>query len=235
MGGILPVYAGDCYCDFPSPAKAARCGRNYTNLQIDQCETMVKLAQSLHVGNWLTQWQNNRSPCWWSPTPDGNNSNSCIDNGQDTSSMIEIRLNGYLLVGGFQGTIPDLSALTQLKKLYIHGGVITGPIPDFSLPNLQIMDFADNQLIGPVPNLSTLTNLILCHFGTEGTSSIHNQLSGSVRDFSGLPNLKWISFSGNQLTSSIPELKNRGMHLTPVATTYSMANYGRLPERFTGI
>jgi Leucine-rich repeat (LRR) protein len=55
----------------------------------------------------------------------------------------------------------------------------------------------DNQLTGTIPDFSALPNL-------QGLSLSTNQLTGTIPDFSALPNLEWLFLSTNQLTGTIP-------------------------------
>ena len=54
-----------------------------------------------------------------------------------------------------------------------------------------------NQLTGTIPNFSALPNL-------QKLSLYSNQLTGTIPNFSGLPNLQELSLDSNQLTGTIP-------------------------------
>ncbi|KAL1556871.1 putative inactive receptor kinase [Salvia divinorum] len=52
----------------------------------------------------------------------------------------------------FTGTIPSaLSSLSQLTALNLAKNSFSGEIPDLNLPNLQQLNFSDNDLVGSVP------------------------------------------------------------------------------------
>ena len=98
------------------------------------------------------------------------------------------------------GSIPDLSALTSLQSLILHGNQLTGSIPDLSaLTSLQSLQLHDNQLTGSIPDLSALTSLQ--RLWLRG-----NELTGSIPDLSALTSLQRLYLSDNQLTGSIPDL-----------------------------
>ena len=105
-----------------------------------------------------------------------------------------------LTVNRLSGTLPDLSALTNLTILQLYDNNLTGSIPDLSaLTNLATLDLNNNQLTGSIPDLNTLTNMAAMHF-------FNNHLTGSFPDLSALTNLTSINFSDNQLEGNILSL-----------------------------
>ena len=91
-----------------------------------------------------------------------------------------------------RGTIPDLSALTNLEELYLHTNQLSGSIPDLSaLANLEELSLNHNRLSGSIPDLSALANLRQLDLG-------HNRLSGPLPDLSVLSNLVHLDLTGNQ-------------------------------------
>ena len=98
------------------------------------------------------------------------------------------------------GTIPDLSALTNLTWLDLGSNQLTGPVPDLcAFTNLKHVYLGSNQLSGPIPNLCTLTNLTVLYLS-------NNQLTGHIPELSALTSLRVLYLSNNQLTGPIPEV-----------------------------
>jgi hypothetical protein len=98
------------------------------------------------------------------------------------------------------GTIPSLSALTQLQGFSIEGNQFSGSIPSLAgLVNLQGFDVSGNNLTGTIPSLAGLASL-------QGFNAGGNQLSGSIPSLAGLANLQVFDVHGNQLTGAIPAL-----------------------------
>ena len=101
---------------------------------------------------------------------------------------------------GMNGTLPDLSALTNLTNVFLASNQLTGQIPDLSaLTRLTILNLDSNQLNGSIPDLSALANL-------RSLGLSHNQLTGQFPDLGALTNLDRLSISGNQLTGQFPDL-----------------------------
>jgi Leucine-rich repeat (LRR) protein len=64
------------------------------------------------------------------------------------------------MINQLTGSIPSLSALTNLVNFYCNTNQLTGPIPSLSAStNLVNFHCYTNQLTGPIPSLSTLINL----------------------------------------------------------------------------
>ncbi|KAI3760452.1 hypothetical protein L1987_50847 [Smallanthus sonchifolius] len=74
------------------------------------------------------------------------------------------------------GPLPDFSKMDALETIDLHNNSLTGPIPGFlgTLPNLKLLNLADNQFSGSVPrslsrnsklNLSYTGNPVLCTNG----------------------------------------------------------------------
>ena len=106
----------------------------------------------------------------------------------------------FLAINNLDGSIPDLSALANLRELQLWGNKLSGSIPDLSvLANLRHLDLGSNELSGSIPDLSAFTNLT--HLFLYG-----NNLSGSIPDLSALSKLEELSLGDNQLSGSIPDL-----------------------------
>ena len=108
---------------------------------------------------------------------------------------------GWLYLYGNQltGTIPDLSALTNLKDLYLNSNQLTGTIPPSlgSHTLLIVLSLWGNQLTGEIPDLSRLTSLT--HLWLGG-----NQLTGEIPDLGSLTSLLQLSLYDNQLSGRLP-------------------------------
>ena len=173
-------------------------------------EALIALYEATGGANW------SRSDNWLSEAPVGTWYGVSTDSRGRVTSL-------SLSHNEMSGSIPDLSALTNLQTLYLHSNQLTGSIPDLSpLSNLTDISLSYNQLSGPIPNLSALSNLqTLSLYNNRLTGSIpdlsalsnlqtlylsSNQLSGTVPNLSALSNLTRISLSGNRLSGSIPDL-----------------------------
>jgi len=124
------------------------------------------------------------------------------------------------------GSIPALSAFTNITTLQYNSNLLTGPIPALSaLKQCEILSFSNNQLTGPIPSLSGLANLLFFYCqnqtGAKLTGPIpklsgspllrqfwcfDNNLSGPIPSLSGLNNLQDFRCYTNQLTGPIPSL-----------------------------
>jgi Leucine-rich repeat (LRR) protein len=92
------------------------------------------------------------------------------------------------------GTIPNFT-LPNLQVLDLSYNILYGTIPNFTLPNLQLLSLRNNILFGPIQNF-TLPNLVTLDLS-------NNQLSGIIPDFT-LPNLKNLLLTKNSLSGVIP-------------------------------
>ncbi len=120
--------------------------------------------------------------------------------GNLTNLDIQLSLWG----NGFTGQIPSsLSNLNRLRTVLLHDNQLTGPIPDLSgYTRLQYLYLYDNQLSGAIPDLSnsaaTLEQLLLHD----------NQLSGTIPDLSNLTSLERLYLYDNQFSGTIPDLSS---------------------------
>ena len=115
----------------------------------------------------------------------------------DSSGRVTVLILGRKRL---RGSIPDLSALTELRTLALGENRLSGEIPDLSaLIKLEWLGLSNNQLSGPIPDLSALTKLEWLDLG-------YNQLSGPVPDLSALTKLEWLDLWNNQLSGPIPDL-----------------------------
>lgn len=103
-----------------------------------------------------------------------------------------------------EGTIPELKALTRLRELNMHNNQLTGTIPDIgTLADLRELNLYKNRLRGPLPDLSGLTRLEIIHFE-------HNLISGPLPRLSQMKNLRNAEFNGNRFEGNIPDLTGLG-------------------------
>jgi Leucine-rich repeat (LRR) protein len=87
-----------------------------------------------------------------------------------------------------------------LRDFYCHENQLTGPIPSLSgLTNLKNFFCYSNQLTGPIISLSALVNLQIFNCSV-------NQITGSIPSLNGLNNLTNFYCNSNQLTGPIPSL-----------------------------
>ena len=157
-------------------------------MPVAQCETLLNL---YHQTNGLA-WKNNTG---WNVTNEPRNFALIVTrtDGQVTAlNLFENYLNGSL---------PDLSALSNLETLNLYENQLTGTLPSLtSLSNLKVINLRNNNLQGPLPDLSSLTQL-------EVLSLYHNELCGSIPNLSSLTQLKQLDLSYNHFIGAIPDLR----------------------------
>ncbi|KAK4785819.1 hypothetical protein SAY86_002508 [Trapa natans] len=106
-----------------------------------------------------------------------------------------------LRLNSLAGPLPDLSACTSLRNLYLQGNAFNGKLPDslFTIHGLVRLNLASNNLIGPVSDdlngLPRLRTLFLQN----------NRLTGPIPAGLKLPKLEQLNISNNLLTGSVPE------------------------------
>ena len=137
----------------------------------------------------------------------------------DMTNMRELWLWGNDL----NGSIPDLSGMTSLRKLKLANNMLTGGVPAASQlpPNMTWLIIDRNPLGGTIPDLSSLTRLkLLWLHSNELTGSIpagnnfsaslddlnlrDNTLTGTIPDLSNLDNLTRLRLHNNSLSGEIP-------------------------------
>ncbi len=163
---------------------------NITEIPQAECETLVELYNNTYGNNWTDSdnWNLTNTPCSW-------NGVSCIN-----EHVIAIERPAKNLTG----SLPDLSALTELQTLDLKGNKLVGYIPSMnSLTKLQVLILSGgNQIIGRIPKLDTLVDL-------QWIDLANNQLTGNIPDLENLNSLRHLNLANNQLEGSIPtSLKN---------------------------
>ena len=143
-------------------------------------EALVALYNATDGANWT----NNTN--WLSAEPLGN----WHGVGTDTNGRV-----GLLDLGsnGLNGTIPDLSALTSAKRIFLEDNQLSGSILGLSaLTQLIYLYLHDNQLSGPMLDLSAFGNLKTLYLN-------NNSLSGPIRGVHALYNIFSMRLNGNPL------------------------------------
>ncbi|WVZ14845.1 hypothetical protein V8G54_012411 [Vigna mungo] len=128
-----------------------------------------------------------------------------------------------------RGSVPDLSAFSNLKMLYLFHNQLSGKIPEGTrLPShleqllinfnsleggvpksfgntctLELLDFSDNKLS---EDLTVIFNHLsgCSRYSLQELSLAYNQIRGSIPDLSAFSNLKSLYLSHNQLSGKIP-------------------------------
>ncbi len=157
-------------------------------IPFSQCQTLVDLYENTDGDNWANKdgWNVSNTPCSWYGV-------ECTDGNLTKISLENNSLNG---------TIPDLSNLTELMDLRLFSNELTGNIPELNaLTKLEILFLNDNQLNDTIPQLDNLTALQRVYLS-------HNQLSGSIPELNTLTQLQQIDVLGNKLTGAIPDLSS---------------------------
>ena len=94
-------------------------------------------------------------------------------------------------------TIPNIN-LPQLEILILINNDLIGTIPNFSsIPNIKNLRLTNNELTGDIPNFNNLPNVTRLQLS-------HNSLTGVIPNFSNLPSIQLLNFSNNQLDGTIP-------------------------------
>ncbi|GMI77880.1 hypothetical protein like AT1G72460 [Hibiscus trionum] len=100
----------------------------------------------------------------------------------------------------FQGDIPELNRLVELKALYLSGNRFSGEIPPHYFSKmvwLKKVWLSDNQFTGSIPlSLGQLPHLVELRLE-------NNQFSGHIPAFY-RPTLDYIDLSNNELTGEVP-------------------------------
>jgi hypothetical protein len=89
---------------------------------------------------------------------------------------------------------------SRVGQISLAGNNLTGPLPSWSsLTEVIALNLAQNKLTGSIPSLGSLTKL--AYLALDG-----NQLTGPVPSLAGLTNLQDVYFNNNRLTGSVPSL-----------------------------
>jgi Leucine-rich repeat (LRR) protein len=161
-----------------------------TDIPQAECEALVRLFENTGGPRWEigTGWNDTAQPCTWYGV-------TCsLDSG--TRHVIQIDLTN----NGLAGSIPDLSALNELRALSLSGNQLSGGMLELgAFTHLQALDLSDNQLRGEIPDPGALTSL-------QYLDLSDNQLSGPLPSLDALTSLERLYLSGNQLSGPLPSL-----------------------------
>lgn len=186
-----------------------------------------------------------------------NNLNGTLPNLSNLSQLEELRVGQSPLLGGnipdtlnnltqlhtismydcsFNGSPPDLSALSLLTWLDLRGNNLSGSIPAWltNLPALTFCGLSDNWFTGELPDLSSMPVIesLLLHDNNLGPTiptwlttmttlkSLGlggNNFANPIPDFSPLTNLTGISLHENNLTGTVPSWINNMTWITSIA------------------
>ena len=216
-----------------------------SNIPSSERQALINLYNSTN-GDYWTDNTNWRKPGY--PTQFNDPGTECSWEGvlcsSDCSHVIAIYLGSHNL----NGTLPDLSAFTELQALELSYNNISGSIPATinNLTELVSLNLSYNSLGGGIPNLSSLSvleALALHNNQLSGTipASLdnldslrtldlgYNQLTGSIPNLSGLSQLKRLGLLSNQLTGGIPTWLNQLTSLEDISFGHNPLG-GTIPD-----
>ncbi|KAG2384693.1 uncharacterized protein HKW66_Vig0117850 [Vigna angularis] len=158
-----------------------------------------------------------------------------------------------------RGSLPDLSAFSNLKKLDLFDNQLSGKISEGTrLPShLEQLSIGSNSLEGGVPKsfgssctlklldlsdnkLSEDLTVIFNHlsgcsrYSLQELSLRNNQIKGTVSDLSVFSSLKILDLSDNQLSGKIPEGTRLPSHLEQLSVSFNSLE-GGVPKSFGSI
>jgi Leucine-rich repeat (LRR) protein len=181
----------------------------YYGIPVAEYEALRALYNSTNGLGWFYNggWLQDETPCGWERVWCSSGHvrtlqlfvNNLSGTLPDLSALTDLEYL-YLNSNNLVGSIPNLSALTNLQLLYLNDNGLTGNAPDLSaLTALTDVQLDDNQLTGNMPDISGLSNLI--NFTAE-----NNQLDGTLSSLAGLTSLQYLYLTNNQLTGLLPDL-----------------------------
>jgi Leucine-rich repeat (LRR) protein len=145
-----------------------------------ECNALMTLAGSLKGHPWNVK----KNPGRWKGI-------RCVG-----GHVVSICLPNHQLTG----TIPDLTALSQLERLQLHQNQLSGTVESLSgLNHLKVLTLHKNQLTGPLLDLTGFSRLKVLALN-------HNQLTGRIGPLNSLVNLERLFLDNNQLFGTIPDL-----------------------------
>ena len=119
--------------------------------------------------------------------------------------------------GNVNGSLPDFSANTQLRYLYLERNNFSGTLPNFgNNPSIYYVNIQNNSFSGGIPGFANLSNLRFLYLQNNSFTSIgepnklpnlryyyahNNQLKGEIPDFTTCSNLRYLTLYNNQLSA----------------------------------
>ncbi len=182
----------------------------HTSFAVSQAErqTLIDLYNATGGDNWInhTGWLGaSGTECnWYGVTCAGGHVALLSLSGDNLTGTLPdlsafTELQGIWLVDNhLSGQLPDLTSLTKLLNLIVRGNLLSGQFPSWSpLAPIAVIDAGDNAFIGSIPDLSGTPTL-------SGVKFDGNWFTGSIPDISNLSKLVDFEVDGNQLTGTIP-------------------------------
>ncbi len=205
----------------------------------DDCVALEALYDATGGG----QWTSTKSLNWKTTKPLGQWGGVSVSSGRvtslelnsaklsgtlpDLSALTQLKILYLNHNSKLSGTIPNLSALTKLETLRMHASGLNGTIPDLSkLTELKELDLRWNrELSGTIPDLSKLTKL-------EKFQIVRTKIGGEIPDLSKLAKLTTLALSDNKLSGEIPDL-SKLTELTTLFLNWNREISGEIPALST--
>ena len=213
---------------------SASCEAQAENLK-DDCAALEALYDATGGGQWSkkTNWKTTKPLYQWQGVSTNSSGvtmlllNSAGLNGTlpDLSALTELTRLYLNHNYNLSGTVPDLSALTKLERVHFQSTDLGGTISDLglsSLASLKRLDISATELSGTIPDLSSLTSLtnLILHA---------NKLSGTIPDLDKLVNLTELRLNRNKLSGGIPNL-DKLVNLTFLSLSWNDNLGGGIPD-----
>lgn len=132
----------------------------------------------------------------------GDNVNWDLGNGDQVLDQNFIDYSGYADSSEKTVTIFSLDDINTITVMDIGLCKVTSDLATIALPpNLEDMSFANNQITGNIPDLSSLTNIVKIYLD-------RNLLTGAVPDLSANVNLERLYLYSNSLSGELPSFEN---------------------------
>lgn len=213
--------------------------RSYAAIPLSEREVLLEFYSKMNGPNWTdisVPWTGPAgSECSWSQLVcdgdgahvmilafAGNNVTGVLP---DLSALSELRTFGLNYPSALEGEMPPASFFPRsLRRLVMQGIGATGSIPEFdgAFPLLSQIDLSNNNLLGAIPDFTSLPSLnrifVKNNHLTGGVPALpaslvyfwasHNELSGALpelrQEFN--PNLRYFNVRHNRFSGGIPQL-----------------------------